>query len=795
MRFIDSYFFLSAIILALAHSAQAQICDFGPASDKNYLEENWLDQVHLYAEFSFEPEAGKIFGDLSLHLRVPGQIQDTLWLHGPGIEVEQSFLNGEKVQIYRVGKRIAIPQTELLLKDADNVLRLIYHAQPRKGLYFIGWNDSTNRAPKQIWSQGQGIDNRHWIPHWDHLSDKLTSEVKVIFDEGYSVISNGVLISKKTLENGKVQWHYRLEEPHSSYLIMLGIGQLEVVKEKVDGIDLEFYYSDYQQIEPGLYLDDLIEMIKYLNDRIGSPYPWSTFRIIPVRDYMHGAMENTTSVIMSDRLVRPGMFKNFSWVSAHEYAHQWFGDLITGTTNHDHWLHESFATYYHMEWLRFRFGESYYREIREQYRSSIFLANERDSIPVAKERSGSERQYYKGGWVLDMFEDMIGQIQFDELMKDYLKRYAFQNITTESFLGFIHDRYSGKYDLFWQRWICEAGEIAVEANTSDYGVQVDVSNSINGEYYPEQPYLEFYLANNSSFKVIRKLSSDWDYPMEIKIPVGSVGWAIDPEGKVLAYVQENKTLDEFRLDMEQDHFQHLRLRSLNSMLNFHDEGIWHELMNSILRTETNEEFIRAILSVEELVVDDHVICDLLNHQDSEIRILSLRKMRASSSLSCFDSLPVLFEKADGQEKLAIAQVGLQLDPQRFIILIGKTPWQVFESELDQIDWLVLKYLIEQDPRYHMKLLDFASESFSFDVRLKALRQLNILNDASSEYLKSIVLASVYFNRKLSSPAREILKSYYLQEEFQSQIDTIVHLSGLSEVERKTMNALIKRWKL
>lgn len=793
MRIIVPYFFFNVLIYGLGSLAQGQVCDFGPAADEQGVVDNWLDYIHLDAEFSFEPEAGKVFGNLSLHFVIPGQIQDTLWLDGPGIEVEQSLLNEKRVQVYRVGKRLAITETDLLSMNGSNTLQLIYQAQPRKGLYFIGWNDTTNRAPKQIWSQGQGIDNRHWIPHWDHLSDKLTSEIKVIFEEGYHVISNGNLVSKRSLDNGKVFWHYRLEKPHSSYLIMLGIGEFKAVRDQVDGINVELYYSDYQNIEPKKYWDEIAEMILYLNGRIRYPYPWSTFRIIPVRDYMHGAMENTTAVIMSDRLVRPDMFNNFSWVSAHEYAHQWFGNLLTGTTHHDHWLHESFATYYHMEWLRNRFGEEYYREIREQNRSSIFRANEIDSLPVAKEGSGSDRQYYKGAWVLDMFEDLIGQEQFDELISDYLTSYAFQNVTTKNFLGFIHERYGGEYDLFWQRWICEAGEIVAEAHSNDGNVVVEVRNNINGEFIPEPPLLEFYAAEDSFFKKKGELIEDGENPMFINVSNVRAGWAIDPTGKILAQILEKKTLQEFLFDVSQNQFPYLRNRSLKSMFKYYDADSVSGVMNDILRREKNEAFIEAILQNDVLKLDDHVLCDLLQHQNSEIRILAFRKMGGRSP--CLEALPIFYERAAGREKIAVAEAGLRMSPYRFAELIEKTPAELFGTEMDQIDGLVLKYLIEQDSIYITKLLDFTSESFSFDVRLKAIEQLRALKSASSEYFLSMIRASVYFNRKLSIPARKVLKSYYVQEEYQSQIDDLVLLSDLSRAERNTVENLFERWKL
>ena len=55
-----------------------------------------------------------------------------------------------------------------------------YTCQPAKASIFVGWDDSSDRA-KQIWTQGQGINHRHWIPSFDDQNDKLITSVRVSF--------------------------------------------------------------------------------------------------------------------------------------------------------------------------------------------------------------------------------------------------------------------------------------------------------------------------------------------------------------------------------------------------------------------------------------------------------------------------------------------------------------------------------------------------------------------------------------------------------------------------------------
>ncbi|MBK7109253.1 MAG: hypothetical protein IPH61_09030 [Bacteroidetes bacterium] len=128
------------------------------------------------------------------------------------------------------------------------------HCHSKKGLYFIGWNvtqtaevNDPDRIRNQIWSQGQGTDNRFWIPGYDDVDDKLISELIVTFDKNYTVISNGKLISEtNNRDNKTTTWHYAMSEPHAFYLIQLSVGEYDhkdyVAKSGV--VTKQYYYPE-----------------------------------------------------------------------------------------------------------------------------------------------------------------------------------------------------------------------------------------------------------------------------------------------------------------------------------------------------------------------------------------------------------------------------------------------------------------------------------------------------------------------------------------------------------------------
>ena len=158
---------------------------------------------------------------------------DTVFLDAPGIDIKEVTLDKSPVKFSTDKKGLTVKFDKTLHWDEKHVLSVKYEAKPRKGIYFIGWTDPNNLSRKQIWTQGEGVDNRYWIPSFDDEIDKATTEVVVHFDKDYRVLSNGPLLEEKPEKNGKTKlWHYKMDRPMASYLIMLGIGKYDVKTSK-----------------------------------------------------------------------------------------------------------------------------------------------------------------------------------------------------------------------------------------------------------------------------------------------------------------------------------------------------------------------------------------------------------------------------------------------------------------------------------------------------------------------------------------------------------------------------------
>jgi hypothetical protein len=125
-------------------------------------------------------------------------------------------------------------------KKSDTIIYAVTYevTDPEKGLYFISPAENFPGKRYEVWSQGEGEDNRYWFPCYDYPNDMATTEMYVTIDKKYQTLSNGLLKNKKENSNGTVTWHWVNDVPQSSYLVMLGAGNWDVIEDNTNGIPI-----------------------------------------------------------------------------------------------------------------------------------------------------------------------------------------------------------------------------------------------------------------------------------------------------------------------------------------------------------------------------------------------------------------------------------------------------------------------------------------------------------------------------------------------------------------------------
>jgi len=374
---------------------------------------------------------------------------DTIKIDAKNMEFTQVKVDGKEVVFVNSGKELKIVNH---FQKGKNHLTFEYSAKPKQALYFV----SIENSEVQIWTQGQGRYTSNWFPSFDDVNEKIIFNIGITYDKDYLVVSNGVL-QNKTESNNEIYWQYGMKNPMSSYLLMLAIGKFEKKElQSKSKIPLEYYLENKNadRFEPTYRYSKRI--FDFLEKEIGIKYPWEIYREIPVRDFLYGGMENTTSTLFTTRYVVDStgfVDRNYTNVDAHELAHHWFGDLITAQSSTHHWLQEGFATYYALLAERDIFGDDYFYSKLYDTAQQIKFASRTDPIPVLNAKASSLTFYEKGAWALFVLHESIGDKAFKKAIKSYLKKYAYQTVTTANFFDEI--KKVSNFDLvqFQKTWL------------------------------------------------------------------------------------------------------------------------------------------------------------------------------------------------------------------------------------------------------------------------------------------------------------------------------------------------------
>jgi aminopeptidase N len=335
------------------------------------------------------------------------------------------------------------------------------------GLTFIKPTADEPKRPRQIWSQGESEWNHDWFPCFDYPNDFATSELRATVDKQYTVISNGRLMEKKQRDDGRMTFHWKMEEPHASYLTSIVVGEFATVEQTYKGIPITSYVYANQVEEAKVTVARVPEMMKFFEERTGVKYPNAKY----AQTFVHGlggGMENITATTMSDQTIhdlRWTLDRTEDGLLSHELAHSWFGNSVTCRSWSDLWLNEGFATYLSGLWNEHRLGRDdfLYLNIKGDHDGYLNAWSKGVKRPIVT------RNYYdpdalfdlysyaRGGSVLHMLRTWLGEERWWRALNHYLRKHAHKPVETEELRIAIEEATGQPFEWFFEQWVYRMG--------------------------------------------------------------------------------------------------------------------------------------------------------------------------------------------------------------------------------------------------------------------------------------------------------------------------------------------------
>ncbi|HEU4613552.1 MAG TPA: M1 family metallopeptidase, partial [Kofleriaceae bacterium] len=428
-----------------------------PGTRPRFAPDRVVDIQHIALTLDVDPAKRTVGGNATLRAMVIAPNTKAVELDAVELLIGEVLANGTPAAFRHDGKRLRVELPAPLPAGAELALSIDYQGAPRRGLYFVGPDDGYPHKPLQVWSQGQDEDSRYWFPCIDAPIEKATSEVKVSVPANMFALSNGTLVSDTT-NGGKRTLHWRLDVPHSCYLITLAVGDFGMVETRWRDVPVVYYAERGREEAAERTLARTPEMLELFSDKFGVPYPYPRYAQVFVADFIFGGMENTSATTLTDTVLldeRAAIDYDIDALVAHELAHQWFGDLLTCRDWGQGWLNEGFATYSEYVWREHAEGvdeatmelldwaDQYFSEDARRYRRPIATNVYDEPIDIF-----DHHLYEKGGLVLHMLRKVLGEGPFWKAIGHYVRKHRTGSVETRDLMRAVEEATGRSLDWF-----------------------------------------------------------------------------------------------------------------------------------------------------------------------------------------------------------------------------------------------------------------------------------------------------------------------------------------------------------
>jgi len=458
----------------------------------NPSEKRINDLLHTKIDIRFDWKKQWAYGKANLTLKPYFYPTQSLQLDAKGFELKEIALiksNGktEKLNYEYDEKIIYIELDKSYTKEEQYEIFIDYIAKPNdlelggsaaisgdKGLYFINPLEEEKGKPRQLWTQGETEASSCWFPTIDSPNERTTQEMLITVDNQFKTISNGELVNSSNNDDGTRTDYWKQEIPHAPYLFMMAVGPFSEIEDSWNGIPMNYYVDEAYAKHAKQIFENTGEMLTFFSEKFGMDYMWDKYHQVVVHDFVSGAMENTGAVIhyaalhQTDRDMLDGKLED---IIAHEAAHHWFGDYVTCESWANIPLNESFATWAEIIWEEHKYGRDkaelkilrdrlgYFNEA-EKYMEPLIRYYHND-----KEDMFDRHSYEKGGQVLWMLQEYLGDDAFYAGLKKYLEDNALQSVEIHNLRLAMEAVCGEDLNWFFNQWFLRRGhpELKVES--------------------------------------------------------------------------------------------------------------------------------------------------------------------------------------------------------------------------------------------------------------------------------------------------------------------------------------------
>ena len=577
------------------------------------------DVLDTKLDVRFDYKKQYLLGTAVLTLRSHFYPQSEVVLDAKGFDIQKVVLVGDKKNKglnYNYNRRkLVVALGQPYPRGTSYQVRIVYVAKPNelpqggsaaitsdKGLYFINPLGFEKNKPRQIWTQGETESSSCWFPTIDKPNQRMTQEISMTVEKQFKTLSNGLLTSSHANSDGTRTDTWKLSQPHAPYLATMVVGDYAVVSDSWHGMPVDYYVEPQYAGTARAVFGHTPEMLNFFSKKLGVEYPWEKYSQIVVRDYVSGAMENTTAstfgsaVQVTRRELRDANYQTSEFVIVHELFHQWFGNYVTCESWANLPLNESFADYSEFLWAEHKYGADEAGLVQELKINNYLEEAVGKREPLIRHRYANREDlfdrhsYDKGGRVLHMLRKYVG----DEAFFASLNRYLTQNklsVVEISKLRTAFEETTGE-DLMWffDQWFLQRGhpELRITHTYTNGQVALRVQQTQDTLFQPvyRLPVTVAVWTGSNQPTEHRITVTKADQTFQLPASQKPVLVKFDNESQLLAQFDELRTTDELLFQ-----YYHARgYQQKSEVLDLLQNKTAELVVSSLLRNALNDKF-------------------------------------------------------------------------------------------------------------------------------------------------------------------------------------------------------------
>jgi aminopeptidase N len=399
---------------------------------------------HVALDLNVDFEAKRIGGTATLDIdRKPDAKQ--IVLDDKGLEIESIADGAGQPLQWKVGAADPKLGSPLAVTLGPDTKRLVikYKSAPDAGaLQWLTPEQTAGKKKPYLFSQGQAIENRTWIPTQDSPGIRQTWEATIHVPAGLTAVMSAPKAAEPITQGGESVFSYRMDHSVAPYMIAIGVGDLAF---KSLGPRTGVWTEPVMLDRAAKELEDTEKMVEAA-EKLYGPYRWGRYDLLVLPPaFPYGGMENPTLTFLTPTFIAGD--KSLVSLVAHELAHSWSGNLVTNATWADSWLNEGVTSYFENRIMEALYGP---RRARQEAALSFdeiekAFAEEGRNAPITRlnlppaqavpDGGTSGIIYDKGAVFLRTMEKIVGREKWDAYLRSYFDRHAFQPMTSALFLA------------------------------------------------------------------------------------------------------------------------------------------------------------------------------------------------------------------------------------------------------------------------------------------------------------------------------------------------------------------------